>query len=385
MPKAIFSIVKISYIGVILGLFLYSYTQVDLNLTLSQWSIWQNIQKSFQYIGWFQRPLSTALYVGILVLLFLFYGLFLYAVKKKLFSLKAFWILIGSVTFVLAFSYNAFSYDLFNYMFDARIVTFHAQNPYEHKALDYPYDPWINFMRWTHRVYPYGPVWLGLTIPLSFIGFQAFLPTLFLFKALSSASFLLSVWCIGKIASLINKDRLFAMALFALNPLVLIEGIVSSHNDIVMMAFGLLSIYFFLENHLTRSIVFLALSIGVKFATALLLPIYLYGWYTKRTNKSLFLLLCLIFMISAVVIATIRTNFQPWYLLNVFPLLSLFADKKAILFSYVVFSVFALSQYIPFLYTGNWNPPIPTILFWLTIIPTAVSLFALLMYRKTTA
>src|SRR3989344_6088514 len=193
-----------------------------------------------------------------------------------------------------------------------------------------------------------------------------------------------SVWA-GLAWSYLSSIFYWVSNLFALNPLVLIEGIVSSHNDIVMMAFGLLSLYFFLEKHPTRSIVFLALSIGVKFATALLLPIYLYGWYTKRTNKSLFLLLCLIFMIVAVLIATIRTNFQPWYLLNVFPLLSLFADKKAILFSYVVFSVFALSQYIPFLYTGNWNPPIPTILFWLTIIPTAVSLFAILAYRKTTA
>ena len=63
-----------------------------------------------------------------------------------------------------------------------KYLTFIHQNPYFHKASDFPNDPMLNFMRWTHRLYPYGPSWLILTVPLSFIGLNFFLPTFFLFK-----------------------------------------------------------------------------------------------------------------------------------------------------------------------------------------------------------
>ena len=48
-----FSIWTIGYLLTIVGLFFYSFTQVDLNLTLSEWSVWQVIQKYFQHIGYF--------------------------------------------------------------------------------------------------------------------------------------------------------------------------------------------------------------------------------------------------------------------------------------------------------------------------------------------
>ena len=51
------------YIVVSICLFLYSYTQVDLNLTLSRASTVQTIQKAFQYIGFYNRPVSTGMSV----------------------------------------------------------------------------------------------------------------------------------------------------------------------------------------------------------------------------------------------------------------------------------------------------------------------------------
>ena len=154
----------------VVSLFLYSFTQVDLGLTLSQASIIQTLQKSFQQIGFFNRPLSSALFIAVLISLFASYLGILYLSYKNKISRKIFWSLLLATTGILVFSYNAFSYDLFNYIFDAKIVTHYQQNPYFHKALDFPNDPMLSFMRWTHRLYPYGPAWLGITIPLSFAG-----------------------------------------------------------------------------------------------------------------------------------------------------------------------------------------------------------------------
>jgi hypothetical protein len=59
-----FKLLLFFYFIASLSLFLYSYTQVDLNLTLSRVSLWQTIQRAFQYVGYFQRPVSTVWYLS---------------------------------------------------------------------------------------------------------------------------------------------------------------------------------------------------------------------------------------------------------------------------------------------------------------------------------
>ena len=239
--------IPFSFLFVIVCLFLYSFTQVDLSLTLSQVSIWQTIQKSFAQVGYFNRPLSTGLYVFILILMFAYYIYFLTQAYRKKIKIKDIGIVVCFSAVILAFSYNAFSYDLFNYIFDAKIITFYHENPYFQRALDYPLDPMLSFMHWTHRLYPYGPFWLVLTVPLSFIGMNVFLVTFFLFKFLVAGFYLGSVYLIYKINKKINKGyEAFNTILFALNPLVIIESLVSGHNDIAMIFFALLGIYLYI-------------------------------------------------------------------------------------------------------------------------------------------
>src|SRR3989338_2923059 len=274
------------YVLTIIFLFLYSFTQVDLNLTLSQFSLWQITQKFFQQIGYFNRPLSTSFYILIVLLFFLFYFSFLYLASKNKIEKNQIWFLTIISTIILSFSYNAFSYDLFNYMFDAKIITYYAQNPYLHKALDFPNDPMLNFMRWTHRTYPYGPAWLVLTAPLSFIGFNFFLPTFFLFKFLSSLSFLGTAYFTAKILKKISpKNELFGLSLFVFNPLIIIEGLVSSHNDLPMIFFAVLSLYFLIIKKYILFFLSLFFSIGIKFATVFLIPFFLYPLFKKKENQ----------------------------------------------------------------------------------------------------
>lgn len=375
-----FSVLGVGYFAVIIGLFLYSFTQIDLNLTLSQLSIWQTAEKFFQHIGYFQRPLSSYLFVGIIISLFFFYLMILHAVSKKKISKKPIWFLIISTTVLLTFSYNAFSYDLFNYMFDAKIVTHYNQNPFIHKALDFPGDPMLSFMHWTHRLFPYGPTWLGLTVPLSFLGFQFFLPTFFFFKIMISMSFLGTTFFIGKILRKFSlNNEVFGIAFFALNPLVIIESLVSSHNDITMMLFLMWSIYLLMNKNYVRSIILLIFSVGVKFATAFMTPIYLLVYFLQKRKKEigweiLFGIMTAM-MITPIILASYRTNFQPWYLLNILPLASLVARKYYFFIPSVVISFFSIFQYLPFLYLGNWDKPVPSILFWMTTNSIFISIF----------
>ena len=349
-----------------LALFLYSFTQVDLSLTLSQASIYQTVEKLFQYVGYFNRPLSTFLYLTIIGTMFALYAITLNLVRKKIIEWSTIWKIVICLSVILFFAYNAFSYDLFNYIFDAKIVTHYHQNPYEHKALDFPGDPMLSFMHWTHRTYPYGPIWLGLTVPLSYIGFGYFLLTFYLFKLIMVLSFIWSAYLIKKIAEKTRVDPAFAVAAFALNPLVLVESLVSPHNDIVMIALGLFGILMFLEQKYIKSLIGIIGSILVKYATALLIPaIIARGLFKVRTETFFYILIAS--MSVATLFATSRTNFQPWYLLFILPFAAFVQNKYFIAIPVFILSICSLLQYVPYLYLGNWNSPVPSILNWIMI------------------
>lgn len=362
------NIAVLGWLATTFSLFLYSFSQIDLGLTLMQLTFWQSLQTSFQYLGYFQRLLSTQIYLVILIALFTFYLLILRAVHRQQFSARKIWFLILATAGILWLSYNAFSYDLFNYIFDAKIVTFYHQNPYLHKALDFPTDPMLGFMHWTHRLYPYGPLWLAISVPLSFLGFQKFLLTAILFKGLAVGGYLAAAWFIFRILQkTAPKLALVGLAMFAFNPLVVIESLVSAHNDIVMMALVLGALWLLLEKKYLAGWLGLLASIGIKFATGILLPLFLVKKFWPRA--ALFL------MMMALVAVTKRTSFQPWYFLYILPFVALLPDKKWLFWLTTSLSAGFLLHYAPFLYLGNWNPPVPEIKIKLNLIFLILGLF----------
>lgn len=374
------------YFIVLSSLFFYSFTQIDLNLTLSKVSFWFALQDFFQHIGYFKRSLSTVFYFLIVLSLFIFYIIFLKQAWNRKLKEKDLFILTVVTAGILFLSYSAFSYDVFNYMFDAKIVTNYGQNPYIHKALDYPNDPWINFMRWTHRTYPYGPSWLIFTIPLSYIGFQYFLPTLYLFKMLMVASYLGSVYFLYKTLKIVYKENaIFGTIFFALNPLVVIESLVSAHNDIVMIFFAVLGVYFLISKQKVKSIISILVSGGVKFAALFVLPVFLLKMFSGKIKIKFswekFFLISFFLMTISIIAASIRTQFQPWYLLYVFPFASFFAGKYLMIIPFMLISFAALLLYVPFLYFGNWDPPVPMILQSVMISSLILSLIVGFLWR----
>ncbi len=366
------------YIVTIFCLFLYSFTQIDLGLTVSRIPFLREIVTFFQHIGYFERPLSTFLYVLLLLALHFFYFVFLFLAYKKKIQKKMIWRMVVITTVLLTFSYTAFSYDIFNYIFDAKIVTHYQQNPYVSRALDFPTDPMLSFMHWTHRVYPYGPFWLVLTVPLSFIGLNIFLPTFLLFKLLMAGSFFGSLYFIGKIFQKVApKKELFGLVFFGLQPLILIESLVSAHLDIVMMFFALWGFYLLLQRKFVVAFLLLGISIGIKFITIFLLPVFVvYLMMDKRKDIrwNMLFTAALIFMGVTVILASMRTNFQPWYLVPMIAFAVFLANRYIVLIPVTIISFFALLTYVPYLLLGNWDKPVPEILFNLYISSYILSL-----------
>ena len=375
------------FLGILL--FLYSFTQVDLSLTLSKESLVRTMQTSFQYVGWYLRDLSTYLYIGLITLMtFLFVitvsRVAVYKVTQKTITLS-----ILVIAIILTLSYSAFSYDIFNYIFDAKIITHYQLNPYLNKALDFPNDPMLSFMRSTHRVYPYGPSWLLVTVPFSYIGMNIFIVTFFLFKALSTFSYIATCYLLYVTAKKLGiKNPLLAVSLFAFNPLVLIEGLVSAHNEIVMMAIVMLAFYLLISKQKTRSLIAFVFSIGIKYTTVFLAPIFIASIFTKKYLEKERLLPISLFLMTLAVIATSvasgqnkNPEFQPWYLLSLAPFVSLYENRLA-RSTYIAISITALMSYVPFLWSGEWPIDIVMIKNTLIVVGLAIGVIFGLLVRR---
>lgn len=311
MHRSWFHLFTAGYLLAVLALTIFTYTQVDLNLTLSSNSLYQSVQRPLTRLGYFNRPLSTTIFFIILSALVLCYLLLVTNHAKWKLSHKQIWILILSISFLLLFSYPAFAHDIFNYMFDARTVIKHHQNPYVTTPLDFPLDEWTRFMRWTHVSSVYPPGWLIASAPFYILGFGKFTLTLLSFKLLGLISFIASSWLMLRLG---GKK---VWVLWSLNPMILIESLSSVHNEITMVAFSLLALNLFKQTqknypgHLTHQnipslllayfwLIFAGL---IKYTSFLLIPFL--HWSTWVAVAA---------WVGAVVFFYVR-EVNPWYIM----------------------------------------------------------------------
>ncbi len=338
----------------------YSYSQVDLNLTLFSNSVYLVFQQMLTRFGYFNRSLSAIFFAVFVVILIFLYNEVLSRIWEKNLAgkLKS---LIIVVYGMALFAYPGFSYDIFNYLFDARIVTKYHLSPYYFKALDFPDDTWTRFMRWTHRYYPYGPLWLVLTIVPSTLGLDKFVVTLFLFKFLFFAAALTNVLLIRKISEIVTPGKEnMVTAFFALNPLVIVESIVSPHNEVFVVFFSLWAIYMLFKHRIKSSLLLLFLSVGIKFLTLTLSPLFIVFFLKKKifTYKRFLLFCLLIYLVTLTPVILLRESY-PWYFIPVIALSSFFCMNMVVRYTIIGLSTGLLFRYVPYLWYGDWNAPVP--------------------------
>ncbi len=354
--KKISRFLIVIWMAAVLLLFIYSYTQIDLNLTLFKFKFYQLLQEKLIYIGYFKRPLSSIMFT---ILVLLFTGIYFYLLKAKI-SKKLLKILIA-VSIILIFAYPAFSHDIFNYIFDARILVHYQDNPYHSHAWDYPQDTWIRFMHWIHRPFPYGPVWLAASSLFYLIGLGKFSLTLFSFKILSYLTYIGSGYFLWKInrkksISLAKKSAIY----FLFNPVIIFELLISGHNDGLMMVLMLAAIFLVINKKIVSGALAFLLSVGVKFTSLIYAPVLLPLSNEKVRKKFWHLLVNTLIVLSLISVAYLiqRRELQPWYL--IWPLsLAALTPQSFLSKGLSVFSIGAVLSYIPFLYYGNWDPPVP--------------------------
>src|SRR3989344_4398127 len=345
---------------------IFSYAYVDLNLTLSQNKFVLSFVNFLQALGYYHRSAATFIYLLFLITAFSFFLFNLWLFYKKQLSLSYLKFATLLSTFILIFAYTFLSSDLFNYIFDAKIIIKYHANPYTHRPLDFPTDDWLRFMRWSHRYSPYGPLWLGYTLIPATLGFGKFILNFITFKVFISIFHLINALLIYRILNKIRpRATLLGTAFYALNPTMLLEGVANAHNDVVLATFLILPIYLLTIRKTTWSYLTLFAGTLIKYIPILNLPWLIWCTFGRSKNIHFLIILNLItmaiftyffssFKISVPFVSSGATQvqFQPWYLFWTLPLVSLVSSPVLVLTS-TTLAFGASLRYLPYLFYGD--------------------------------
>lgn len=367
--------------------------------------IWQTLFK--------HAPALSAWYVGILALIWVAFAL---VVKQAQFWTWRWqhWFVIWLATISpLLFANNALSHDVFNYIFNAKMVLVYQANPHIKVALDFADDPLLRFMHNTHTPAPYGYGWTAFSLIPSALGLGKFLWTWWLFKWVNVIGTAALFWVLFVLHQQIYQKQIAPqdVVLVFFNPLFIIELIGNSHNDLWLMVPALAALYlagewfkkFYQPNYkfILMSLGLLGFSISTKLVTVVLLPIWgaIAAWPLQLSEKFRSQLHSQIKQISAqtgipftweslwpllasmslfIPLFTARSQqFHPWYwtwVLVWLPLIKLDWWRQVI----IAFSLSSLLRYVPWLLNGGYTESVLQQQRWIT---WSIPLIWLLIYR----
>lgn len=346
----------------------FTYSFVDIHL-----SYLSNLYSGL-YLN--QRTLLSIIYTILILILFGCSYFLLSDIDRIKANIKRIILLIVLVT-ILAYP-AALTFDIFNYILTARVTFLYQENPYIIYPVELLNDPYLAFTRAANKTALYGPFWVILTGIPYFVGLGNFILTLFSFKAFIALFYVGIVYLIMKI----DKN---ATWFFALNPLVIIESLVSSHNDIVMVFFALLSLYLFFLGKYFSSALSIIGSILIKPATLFLTPVYL-GMIKDRLvggkiNLERAFKFSAFFMLIIFFLSPFREELYPWYAIWFITFTAFLYKNKFLQNLVLVFSLGLMLRYIPYMATGNYFGSTPLIRNILMITPLLI-FFALTWLRK---
>lgn len=358
------NVLLISYILLCFFLILFSYLFIDRNLLL--------FNRFYSGFSLQNRSFAAVIFVIFITFLTILYYRSILNAKKNNLSLPSIKKLVAIVSTILFFSYPAMlSYDIFNYILTAKVAFLYHENPYIVMPVEFIGDSNLAWTRAANKIALYGPSWIALTAIPHFLSFNNIILAILSFKAVALLFYLATLKLIFKL----TKNTL-SVVLFALSPLVLIETLVSAHNDIVMIFFALLSFYLLSKKKIFWAAILIILSIFIKYATILLLPIFIYvvlkTLKKEKVNWNKIFYFSAWLMLIAFLMSLLRGEIYPWYAIWPLSLAVLVPQRKFLLSLTLTLSISVLFRYIPELYTGSYFGITPIVRELVTFVPVTI-------------
>ena len=254
---------------------------------------------------------SGILVIGLLIVFSIIYILLIKKENKIFKDKKQIFIFIILISFIFMMILPYLSSDIYYYIGDSWLAAKYKANPYYTSVEDLQNtginDEILNNTGyWRNTTSVYGPLWNSIAKLLVSLSFGNVTIALFIFKL---ASFLIHILN-SNLVYKITKSKKY-MVLYGVNPLILIEFLSNVHNDIYLILFILLSLYFLVrEKNVYFMVAFLALSVSIKYSTLLLVPFILIYYFRDKTIPKR-ILYCFVSGIS--IIGLVVLMYLPYY------------------------------------------------------------------------
>jgi hypothetical protein len=206
-----------------------------------------------------------------------------------------------AVSVLLFFSVGTFSTDLYSYIWYGRIFALYGDNPFVSYPAQYAWvdaQGWLQWVYWKHTPSVYGPAWLLLAGGIAQIASALdgdIVTHLLGHKLLASCAHLANIVLIWYIAPHVigrfwrmpeglgvrarrdwqTATRIGVTIMYAWNPLMIVEFVLSGHNDIFAVTAVLGAVWLHLSGRWRLAVLALAGAAMFKITSLLLLPPYI--------------------------------------------------------------------------------------------------------------
>ena len=193
-------------------------------------------------------------------------------------------IVISALTTAL-FAPPLLSHDVYAYAAHGRLAALYGFNPYFHlpSYLAQVHDPAAAYITWNWPTV-YGPVWTRIeTASVFLLRGQGLWAQVIGLKLIEAVALIGAASAGRRIAAKLapGKENLTLLAI-GLNPLLLLEGPGSGHNDLLMICLLLVGAMFYVEKKYIWAALFLGGSVGIKLITLAVLPWAWMEWARGR-------------------------------------------------------------------------------------------------------
>lgn len=273
-----------------------------------------------------ENCINTIIYLLLFFTLFFCYFYLLKNISKVFKTKKSLFVFILLVGILFSIIIPTTSLDVYSYIGNGWVDSKYSENPYYRSVQDvtntYGRDEMLGKVArcWRDEPVVYGPVWSLICKALTSFSFGKITNALYIFKITSLIIFMASSLLIYKIT---NKK--FFTALFALNPFILFEFLSNVHNDIFLVFFILLAIYFIKKkNNIALAVLSLAVATGIKYLSILLLPFILI-YALRKENLKIKIKKTILYVIEFIVIICM---FYAFYIRNLQVLSGIFVQQN---------------------------------------------------------
>ena len=246
-----------------------------------------------RFPGWLAGPLQPfgfttrhAVLEGLVLAVFGCYLVVLACVRAL--PARRIWVAVVLADLAALLAPPLLSSDVFGYLGFARLGVLHGLSPYSYTANAAPQDAIYPYLGWHTVTTPYGPLFTLLTYALVPLGIAA------------------GLWTLKVVAATLGRTPKLTVALYGLNPLVLVFAVAGAHNDVLFGALIAAAALWMISARERAAGVSLIGALALKASAGLVIPFALLG--AKRRKELFIWLLGGAVLVAAVSFAVFGTH-----------------------------------------------------------------------------